>query len=152
MVKWSPNNKTLALLGLVVIGLAFPTYQTVAGESVIGVEEVVSVVIPERGPASLPPTPTLHFESVDVGCKKVLPAIKANGHYLQMKGQFCRGKNLVIVNKSNGYTASVFELNQDRYQTDMIQLKKGENELQIRYQDHRGQMKEYKMRVSTSHI
>lgn len=151
MFKSSPDNKILIVLGVLVAGLAFPAYQTLAGVPVV--EDVVAVVMPlDRAPASVPKEPLLHTEQVDFGCSKQLGAIKAQGSFLQMKGLLCRGKDLVIVNKSNGFTASVFELGDGRYQTDMIQLRQGENELHIRYQNQKGQEQEHKVQVSSTRI
>lgn len=152
MFKSSPDNKILVLLGVLVAGLAFPAYQTLAGERPPVMNDMVSAVLADRAPASVPKVPTLHFENLDLGCQSEPLNIKAHGHFLQMKGQLCRAKNLSIVNKSNGFTASVFELGQGRYQTDMIQLKDGNNELHIRYQNAQGKEKELKIQVSSSHI
>ncbi|MBK9324097.1 MAG: hypothetical protein IPM97_14325 [Bdellovibrionaceae bacterium] len=63
---------------------------------------------------------------------------KVQGSYVQLRGLDCNQKThagkISIVNKTNGFTASVFLLDGKNYQTDLIQLKEGENQIYIRYQ------------------
>jgi hypothetical protein len=81
---------------------------------------------------------------------------KIQGAYVQLKGHDC-GKGsetpkLSITNKTNGFTASVFFLNGKEYQTDLIQLKEGENQIQIHYQNPAGQQEEHVLKVKSGTI
>jgi hypothetical protein len=118
-----------------------------------------------RTPASLPPTTvapqkvdsSLHQSAdVNLNCaKKKANALEIHAGYVQFKGKSCapgvRMGEIQIVNKSNGYTASVFDRGSDKYQTDLIQLQPGENEISIRY-ENAGQKVEEIIRVSSTKI
>lgn len=99
-------------------------------------------------------TSTLHQSAdFDLNCtKKSADKIAVKGSYLQLRGKSCvRGYaigQIEIVNKSNGYTASVFDRGSDKYQTDLIQLNKGENEIAIRYKAAGGKSVEEVLRIS----
>lgn len=95
--------------------------------------------------------------SYDLACSKVKSAtFKVEGAYLQLKGKDCSKNNempqLSITNKSNGFTASVFVLNGKEYQTDLIQLKEGENQISIQYLSPSGQIEEYVLHVKADAI
>ncbi len=116
-----------------------------------------------REPASLPTSrPVLgqnlsKFLDVDLSCKKIKdPAYQISGNAVQFKGRNCL-KNFVqekieIVNRSNGYTASVFPYGENQYQTDLIQLVDGENEIIIRYASPSGPRYERTIKVRSSAI
>lgn len=118
-----------------------------------------------RTPASLPPTTvapqrvdsSLHQSAdIDLNCaKKKGSSLEIHAGYVQFKGKSCargvRMGEIQIVNKSNGYTASVFDRGSDKYQTDLIQLQPGENEISIRY-ENAGQKVEEIIRVSSTKI
>lgn len=97
---------------------------------------------------------TLHQSAdFDLNCtKKSLDKFAVKGSYLQLRGKSCmRGVSvgqIEIVNKSNGYTASVFDRGSDKYQTDLIQLNKGENEIAIRYKAAGGKSVEEILHIS----
>jgi hypothetical protein len=124
---------------------------------------VVSLSASERSPASLPAKileekTSLHrMMSMDLSCtQKQYSVFKVSGHFVQFKGKNCL-KNfkqdfMEIVNRSNGYTASIFSFGNDQYQTDMIQLVDGENEITVRYESPTGLKYEKTIKVSSSSI
>ncbi|MNL75426.1 hypothetical protein D3C87_2012290 [compost metagenome] len=61
-------------------------------------------------------------------------------------------ENVEIINRSNGYTASIFDSGKNKYQTDLIQLVQGENEITVRYQDASGKTQEEVLKVLSSQI
>lgn len=81
---------------------------------------------------------------------------KVHGNYVQLKGQDCEKKGempkLTITNKTNGFTASVFILNGKQYQTDLIQLKPGENQIHIQYLYPTGKLEEHILKVKAGAI
>ena len=95
--------------------------------------------------------------SYDFSCTKVkVTDFKVQGNFVQLKGRDC-GKEaqmpkLSITNKTNGFTASVFFLNGREYQTDLIQLKEGENQISIQYQYPSGQQEEHVLNVKAGTI
>ncbi|HEY8270272.1 MAG TPA: hypothetical protein VIG33_05245 [Pseudobdellovibrionaceae bacterium] len=93
----------------------------------------------------------------DFSCAKVkATSIQVVGAFLQLKGKDCnknsQGPKLTIVNKSNGFTASIFLLNTKEYQTDLIQLQEGENQISIQYQTPSGQIEERVLNVKATAI
>lgn len=116
-----------------------------------------------RSPASVPKAKIQISSAIsqvsqfDVRCaKKVASALNVDGGYVQLQGKNClRGfkeGDLEIMNKSNGYTASVFLRGTDKYQTDLIQLNKGANEITIRYREDSGKTVEEVILVHSSQI
>jgi hypothetical protein len=95
--------------------------------------------------------------SYDFSCSKTkLTDFKVEGAYLQLKGKDCnkgaQSPKLSITNKSNGFTASVFMLNEKEYQTDLIQLEEGENQISIQYQMPSGRIEEHLLKVKAGAI
>ncbi|WP_413289949.1 hypothetical protein [Bdellovibrio sp. HCB337] len=95
--------------------------------------------------------------SYDFACSKIKTTdFKVEGSYLQLKGKDCSKNSempkLNITNKSNGFTASVFVLNGKEYQTDLIQLKEGENQISIQYMSPSGQIEEHTLKVKAGAI
>ncbi|UXR64964.1 hypothetical protein EZJ49_01705 [Bdellovibrio bacteriovorus] len=113
-----------------------------------------------RTPASVPAVGSRissaisHLAQLDLRCaKKAQSPLRVEGSYVQFEGKNClRDKTLEIVNKSNGYTASVFLKGTDKYQTDLIQLQKGDNEITIRYHDGPGKAVEEVVQVHSNQI
>ncbi|UYL10155.1 hypothetical protein B9G69_006125 [Bdellovibrio sp. SKB1291214] len=159
----------IAITFILVVLLGARTFASLTeeGEAEIS-QETKSAMIKEpntRAPASLPPTTvapqrvdsSLHQSAdIDLNCsKKKSSALEIHAGYVQLKGKSCargvRMGEIQIVNKSNGYTASVFDRGSDKYQTDLIQLQPGENEISIRY-ENAGQKVEEIIRVSSTKI
>lgn len=95
--------------------------------------------------------------SYDFACTKAKPTeLKVDGGYLQLKGKDCsksgHAPKLSITNKTNGFTAAVFIMNEKEYQTDLIQLKEGENQISIQYQTPTGQIEEHVLNVKAGAI
>lgn len=95
--------------------------------------------------------------SYNFSCDKIKPTnFKVEGAYLQLKGKDCSKspvlRPLNITNKTNGFTASVFVLNKKEYQTDLIQLKEGENQISIQYQTPSGEIEEHILKVKAGSI
>lgn len=160
----------IAITFILVVLLGARTFASLTedGDIESAQESKVAVVGKEpntRTPASLPPTTvapqkvdsSLHQSAdIDLNCtKKKGSALEVHAGYVQFKGKSCsrgvRMGEIQIVNKSNGYTASVFDRGADKYQTDLIQLQPGENEISIRY-ENAGQQVEEIIRVSSTKI
>ncbi|MBC7372234.1 MAG: hypothetical protein H7326_11750 [Bdellovibrionaceae bacterium] len=95
--------------------------------------------------------------SFDFQCKQTKSFdFKVQGNYVQLKGHDCDKKGampkLTITNKTNGFTASVFVLNGKQYQTDLIQLKPGENQIHIQYEYPTGRLEEHVLNVKSGAI
>lgn len=147
----------------VVLGLAFPTYQTLMSKEGWQKSSAQIQGAPERLPASIPPRldkpakAHSHFQNVDLNCPKVpYPTVQVAGTYLQLQGKNCglpfKESDVEIINRSNGFTASVFSKGLHHYQTDLIQLKQGDNEIVIRYRRSSGQAVEETLKVTASSI
>ena len=65
---------------------------------------------------------------------------KSDTSYVQLVGQQCgKLKSFEIVNNTNGYTATVFENVVKGFETDLIQLNAGKNEIEVRMENEVGQ-------------
>lgn len=153
---------TLALVLL----LAVPTFQTLTAVDAQGLllTEETRDVGAQRLPASIPDDALASnhvnsglsfFTKHNMKCKgNSKTELKIHGEFIQLQGTNCSKKSAAeiveIVNKSNGYTASVFEKGLGEYQTDLIQLQNGLNEIAIRYQDESGKAFEEHLAVTNS--
>lgn len=111
----------------------------------------------ERQPASIPPTssmhtPTANHVNLNPSCDKQEEYnIKVKGTTFQIEGKHCSAKmkqnSFEIVNLTNGFTASVFDQVGSGFQTDLVQLKKGANNLVIRFHAADGKLIEKKLNI-----
>lgn len=74
----------------------------------------------------------------DWSCRKNAPATaEVDGNQLRLKGKACdhafSPEKLTITNVTNGFTASIFDKGHREYETDLIQLNAGSNEIHLRY-------------------
>lgn len=80
-------------------------------------------------------------------------SLSIKGTSLQLEGKNCSTKfkknSLEIVNLSNGFTASVFDKVNGLYQTDVMQLKKGPNNLLIKFLAADGKQVEKKLIINS---
>lgn len=170
--------KFLATTAFLVATIAVPTLASLLSPEM---EERPALMVrsPEqktREPASLPHLKGPKKEIVIEDSKKVLSNLlssnmisydlrcagekvttyKVEGAYLQLKGKDCgrtsQMPKLLITNQSNGFTASVFQLNAKEYQTDLIQLIEGENQILIQSQFPSGRIEEQVLHVKANTI
>lgn len=159
MFKRQPTDTQLIFLTLtLVLLMGIPTLNTLA--------ESDEVAPTSRQPASIQampavvkslPSPVSTLTKHDLNCREKMNAeVQVNGELLQLQGRRCLGKfktlTLEIENRSNGYTASVFESGTDQYQTDLIQLQKGSNEIVIKCRDANGKSVEEMLKVHASSL
>lgn len=156
----------IAVTFVLVLLLGARTFLSLTEEEISPVESAVasSSVLAARSPASVPAAVTHKVESalqqfteVDLNCSKKAAAVVAiHGNFVQFQGKAClKGMDIgavEIVNKSNGYTASIFARGSDKYQTDLIQLQNGENEIAIRYRERSGKAVEEVVKVQSTKI
>ncbi|MNS85126.1 hypothetical protein D3C72_1189820 [compost metagenome] len=156
----------LVITFLVVALLGIPTYSSLVEED--GVQTQAASVKPksadQRVPASIPTkieapaASAFHMKTeMDLSCgKKLASLLKVSGGFMQLHGKSCvknfNSENVEIINRSNGYTASIFDSGKNKYQTDLIQLVQGENEITVRYQDASGKTQEEVLKVLSSQI
>lgn len=81
--------------------------------------------------------------------------INVRGEFIQVRGRNCSKSGVLdeikIVNNSNGYTASILPAEiKNEYQTDLIQLIPGDNEIIIQYQSPKGELLKQKLKLSVS--
>lgn len=66
---------------------------------------------------------------------------KSDASYVQIMGQHCANlKSFEVKNNTNGYTATVFENLIKGFETDLIQLNAGKNEIEVRMETQSGQI------------
>ncbi|ASD65561.1 hypothetical protein [Bdellovibrio bacteriovorus] len=167
MFKAQPSDTQFIIVTFVlVLLLGIPTFMNLTEDSYVVAEEEVfeSAQAPAlaggREPASIPSAKVAavsRLTQFDLSCaKKALSPLSVDSGYVQFEGKNClRGfkeGDVEIINKSNGYTASIFLRGTDKYQTDLIQLKKGDNEITIRYRERSGKAVEEVLLVRSSQI
>lgn len=167
MFKRLPSDTHFIFITLVLVLLmAVPTFHTLVNDE--SGEEAVEVAMSPtaglRAPASVPTMAAIavtsalsQYTAYDLSCpKRGVASVSVSGNFIQLQGKNClknfKDGDVEIVNKSNGYTASVFSSGTDKYQTDMIQLQKGENEIAIRYREASGKAVEQVLRIRSSQI
>lgn len=119
------------------------------------------ISLPKRGPAAIEPQKIQTVQNykdtmIEINCgRKLAQEMRINSPWAQIKGRYCKpskGKVVEIRNESNGFTASLFELGENQYKTDLIQLNAGQNEIRIRSQNAKGEFEEQTFFISSSSI
>ncbi len=166
MFKRQPSDTHFLVITAVLVALmGIPTFHTLTAEETTPDELVTSELAPAqasspaRSIASVEPyavKPAM-LTAYDVSCKKQsLVNVHVEGSYVQLQGKNClknfKTGDIEIVNKSNGYTASIFSSGVDQYQTDLIQLRSGDNEIAIRYRERSGKPVEEVIHVRSPKI
>ncbi|KHD88939.1 MAG: hypothetical protein OM95_05555 [Bdellovibrio sp. ArHS] len=168
MFKSQPTDTHfLIITSFLVVLLGIPTFFTLTGNEAVKTEfgEVSSTQnLSQRQPASVPQAAAVSVQPAlsqlahyDLNCaKRATAKVNVTGGYVQLQGKNClknvKDGDLEIINKSNGYTASIFSSGIDKYQTDLIQLQNGDNEIAIRYRERSGKPVEEVLRVHSSKI
>ena len=149
---------TLAALSLV---NAYSFARIYSATYVTSDRAIVSNGKPTRLPAAIAPVAPVavpEFKTrlaVDLNCKlnKKMTGHKVIGQWAQLKGRMCGSSKLKLVeitNLSNGFTASVFNVGTENYQTDLIQLNPGSNEIRVRLTPVKGEVEEKIINVESS--
>ena len=166
MFKSQPSETHFLVITAVLVALmGIPTFHTLTTEENKPDELAASEISPapasspSRSMASVAPyamKPKM-LTAYDVSCKKQgLTKVNVDGTFVQFQGKNClknfKAGDIEIINKSNGYTASIFSSGSDQYQTDLIQLRSGDNEIAIRYRERSGKPVEEVIHVQSPKI
>lgn len=167
--RLSKDNQLLLITAILVLLMGIPTFNSLIENDEVG-EDLSTKNIPvsanERSPASLPLKESavkVHsafskFKDYDLNCVKKTNSKKETvvGTYIQFQGKNClknfKDGDVEIFNKSNGYTASTLTSGVGKYQTDLIQLQNGENEIVIRYRERSGKITEEVVHIHSTQI
>ncbi len=95
--------------------------------------------------------------ALDLNCdlNHKLAGLKVTGQWAQLKGRVCENKKLKLVeitNLNNGFTASVFEVGTQNYQTDLIQLVLGTNKIRVKITLEKGSVVEQTVIIDSQPI
>lgn len=165
--KLSSDTKFLVITSFIVLALGARTFFSLVepeeipasalaskGSPVIGTRSPAAV-----GPQSLEVKPKWErFAHHDLNCNKKGPAgiLDVHGSMVQIQGRNCikgfKTSDIEIINQKNGFTAAIFESGKNEYQTDLIQLEQGDNEITIRYRERSGTVVEEVVRVRATRI
>lgn len=115
-----------------------------------------------RQPASIPKLTSASLPSIeshlalDLNCSglKQKP-LQITGQWAQLRGRVChfdKIKTVEIVNLENGFTASVFNMGVQQYQTDLIQLDQGLNKVRVRLIPMKGPIQEQTVVINSNPI
>ena len=165
--KLSSDTKFLAITSFIVLALGARTFFSLVEPEEIPASALASKgtpVIGSRAPSSVSPQAVEvkpkkeRFAQHDLNCHKkgANAVVSVTGHMVQIQGRTCvsgfKSSDLEIVNRQNGFTAAVFESGKNEYQTDLIQLEQGDNEITIRYRERSGTVVEEVVRVRATRI
>lgn len=163
--KFSTDAKFLTITTFIVVALGAKTFASLIEPDQLPASTVASQgasVKTDRSPSSIPSAEVKprweRFAQHDLSCSKkgTGSTVSINGSFVQIQGRNCikgfKSASLEIINLKNGFTASVFESGPNRYQTDLIQLEQGENDIAIRYRERSGTMVEEVVKVRATRI
>ncbi len=101
----------------------------------------------ERSPASvIAPVENNAIGEVNVASKLVLvtdcnqmtDTFSGEFNYLRFKGKNCSHPMVSIKNTTNGFTGAIFSFGKNDFSSDLIDLNKGENQIEITYRNTEG--------------
>jgi hypothetical protein len=159
MARTSAEHKFLFISSILVFLLGVQTAASILDEP----EEsnrrapaaIAAAKVALKSPTQAIPT-AAQLVSLDVNCRREdKREVAVKGSLLQIYGKDCISEKtgeIKIVNRSNGYTASVFPRGNEGFQTDLIQLVEGQNEIVIEYKNPNGKKFERQVLVNSSHI
>lgn len=164
--KVSTDAKFLMMTTLIVFALGAKTFMSLTEPDELPAAAVASTggaVKTGRSPSSIPTSKEVkprwdRFAQHDLSCAKKATGsvVSIHGNFVQIQGRNCikgfKSTSLEIINLKNGFTASIFESGPNRYQTDLIQLEQGENDIAIRYRERSGTVVEEVVRVNSTRI
>lgn len=158
MLKVQPTERNFILITLIlVVIMGAQTFNSLLKEEGDFVAVTAVAGADSRSPASIGEMKPLakalpQLVDMDLSCsKKWQKNFSVTGTFLQLKGKNClKGfdqEHIQIVNQTNGYTASVFAFGKNQYQTDLIQLREGDNQIKIRHESKGGNVFEETLSV-----
>lgn len=138
--------KQILLTGsMVLVGGVFVFWSLFGGQNLLTTSASVSSGSEQRAPASAPDievTPSAALPKVDSLLKQDLcknqniSELQSGLDHIQLKGNLCLGakkiREIQITNQSNGHVATVFVFDETKYQTDVLPLSSGLNDIQAR--------------------
>lgn len=80
--------------------------------------------------------------TMDFNCRKNTEVAETEGSHVRLRSQNCvdaNEKQITIVNKANGYTASVIITRNSQFTTDFIELSEGDNQIEIQSEEKNGE-------------
>lgn len=145
MVHSEQEKKFIFITAVLVVVTGFAAIKSLQGVT----QETNEVSYSSREPASIQPStaiaPTLVIPkiqeslAVDLNCKSgrsLPPQFEVDADTLKIVGRNCFGsdieRNFEVINESNGFTGSVFLLPEGKFQTDFVQLVKGNNRVRVK--------------------
>lgn len=139
------ENHIIGSLFVVVVALAWPTYNSMVGSD--DIQTPVSKISQQltgsedRVPASIPESPINKFKKFDqiaevnLGCGKKIESLKTTSHLLQFQGKSCDSsidfEKVEILNTKNGFSATMFATSSKDFRTDFMHLEPGENTIKL---------------------
>ncbi len=153
----SKENKFLATFASSMLALSIITISSVASDDtkpVVAIEVLTAARTPAAvSLASKVKPEKIKFKSISLNLCEETSAVESpyevRGQFVQIKGKNCIKDNdlsvVKIINQTNGYTASLLPSGSNEYQTDLIQLNEGNNQIVLQYQSFKGQPLERKI-------
>ncbi len=155
---------TLRLIGFTLVALSLVNaYSFAKLYSTTYVSEESLATKAPRMPAAISPeikAPAVDLNTrlaLDLNCdlNHKMAGLKVMGQWAQLKGRVCENKKLKLVeitNLNNGFTASIFEVGTQNYQTDLIQLVQGANKIRVKITPEKGSVVEQTVIIDSQPI
>lgn len=96
--------------------------------------------------------------TIQVHCdqSKGVPDSETTSSFVQFIGKRCNKsenihEQIVIFNETNGFTASLFDVGSNQYQTDLIQLRKGFNQIKIKFRIQKNKFIERIIKINSQY-
>ena len=130
------ESKFLTITGVLVALLGAPAFISLLKEPT---KADVVLVNSSRAPASVvdtnietEPAPSSQTSLVKYDCKSTATTSELRSNFVRFSGVPCLNtKDIEITNTTNGFSASVIFTKNQKFTTDFIELKEGENNLEI---------------------
>lgn len=141
------------LTAVIVVMLGLPTLTSILSEPINKSEVTLVSDYSNRGPASALPSSegeAANSVTMNMSCGSLPSSYDVVGAHLRIKSTGCKDldiSKLSIVNKSNGFTASIFPTKDNQFTTDYMDLTEGENAIEVTLRELSGIEKTHSIKI-----
>lgn len=146
--EWNTQSKFIFINFIIVILLGVKTFDSLFVDTYIHNEPIQSISDQLRNPASISPKHLIAAKSetlkstqiqqeaitISMNCQKNKKVV-TQSEMVMLRGNYCfkdlKGEEVKMINLKNGFEASFFALDKNQFNTDLIQLASGLNEIEI---------------------
>jgi hypothetical protein len=115
------------------------------------VERVVLGSSPETAAAQAPAQKEAEVISLVCINGNTASTITSQAKQIRLRGPVCGGKevsDIEVINRTNGFRATIFQTDKVRYSSDYIHLAQGDNQIHLSYMDAEGEARSAELTIS----